>query len=174
MKKLITTLVGAVLLSFSSYAQPHPPDTLWTKTFGGSYWDYGCSIQQTSEGGYIIAGCTYSYGAGSYDVYLIKTGAETSVRDLIRKQSLEFRLYDNYPNPFNASTVISFELRVASDVKLIVYDVQGREVQSLVTGHLSLGYHKVVWNAEGFASGVYFARLESEGFNQMHKLLLIK
>jgi hypothetical protein len=50
-------------------------DTLWTRTYGGRSDDYGYSVQQTSDGGYIVAGTTYSFGAGGYDIYLIKTDA---------------------------------------------------------------------------------------------------
>ncbi|MBL7191840.1 T9SS type A sorting domain-containing protein [bacterium] len=85
-----------------------------------------------------------------------------------------YRASFHHPNPFNATTVISFDLRNAGDVSLIVYDIQGREVQSLVTGYLSLGYHEVVWNAESASSGIYFARLDAGGFAQTQKLLLIK
>jgi len=48
-------------------------DTLWTRTYGGSYWDEAYSVQQTADGGYIVAGYTYSFGAGWYDFYLVKT-----------------------------------------------------------------------------------------------------
>ena len=79
-----------------------------------------------------------------------------------------------FPNPFNNRSVVSFSLERAGEVSLKVYDVTGREVGSLVSGHLSLGYHEVVWNAEGMASGVYFVRMEAGGLVQARKILLIK
>ncbi|MBL7191616.1 T9SS type A sorting domain-containing protein [bacterium] len=97
-------------------------------------------------------------------------GGET-ISDIIPQKNA---LHPAYPNPFNAKTVISFELRDASEVSLVIYDVQGREVRSLVTGHLSLGEHEVVWDAEGMSSGIYFARLQAGDFTQTQKLLLIK
>ena len=84
------------------------------------------------------------------------------------------------PNPFNPSTTLSFDLPEAGEVRLAVYDVTGRTVESLVNSHLSLGYHEVVWNAEGMTSGVYFMRLdwvpaaESRHHSQVRKVLLLK
>ncbi|MBL7190545.1 T9SS type A sorting domain-containing protein [bacterium] len=78
------------------------------------------------------------------------------------------------PNPFNAKTVISYQLTADSYVELMVYDVQGREVQSLVTGHLSLGQNEVIWDAEDFASGIYFVRFQAGDLVESRKLLLIK
>ena len=79
-----------------------------------------------------------------------------------------------YPNPFNAATTLSFKLQAAGEVSLKVFDVTGREAASLVTGHWSLGYHEVVWDAEGSASGIYFVRLQAEGGVKSQKLLLLK
>lgn len=68
----IAILMGVVII-LVSLSQAQPPDTLWTAIYGGNNDEYGASVQQTSDGGYIVAGYTYSYGAGERDVYLIKT-----------------------------------------------------------------------------------------------------
>ncbi|MBL7191584.1 right-handed parallel beta-helix repeat-containing protein [bacterium] len=87
----------------------------------------------------------------------------------------ETSLHHPYPNPFNPSTVISFELKDAGEVSLIVYDIQGREVQTLVTGHLSLGYHEVVFDGTDLSSGIYFVRLTVDSRQStVKKMVLMK
>jgi hypothetical protein len=83
----------------------------------------------------------------------------------------DFRLV-NYPNPFNPSTTIRFSLPVAGEATVKVYDVLGRELETLIDGRLTAGEHEVRWNAFNRASGVYFCRLQSEGVNETRKLLL--
>jgi hypothetical protein len=83
-------------------------------------------------------------------------------------------LHLNYPNPFNPSTTISFSLPQTENITLKVYDVMGREVATLVEGRVEAGEHSVKWNAEGFASGVYFYQLRAGGFVETKRLVLIR
>ena len=87
-----------------------------------------------------------------------------------------YKLDQNYPNPFNPSTKIKFELPndVTGLVKLGVYDITGKEVAVLVNGALKGGQHEYTWNAEGFASGVYYYTLQSKGGLITKKMLLVK
>ncbi len=85
-----------------------------------------------------------------------------------------FELFPPFPNPFNASTTLTFELPNSSFVNILIYDVTGREVQSLVDGNLSSGQHSVVWDAEGLGGGVYFVQLHAGDFRQTRKMLLVK
>jgi alpha-galactosidase len=85
-----------------------------------------------------------------------------------------FRLDDNYPNPFNPTTNISFALSKNSYVSLRIYDVMGREVSVVFSGMLPAGFYTRQWNADNFASGVYFYRLQAESFTQIKKLVLLR
>lgn len=85
-----------------------------------------------------------------------------------------FALNQNFPNPFNPSTNISFDLPVASRVTLTVYNILGQEVVQLVDDYMEAGSHSVSWNASSVSSGVYFYRITAEAFNQTRKMVLLK
>jgi len=86
----------------------------------------------------------------------------------------EFSLFQNYPNPFNPFTNIKFALPSEAFVKLIIYDVTGREIEILVNGFTKSGYHEVNWDAKNVASGIYFYRIEAGTFTDEKKMVLIK
>ncbi|MCH7548923.1 MAG: T9SS type A sorting domain-containing protein [Candidatus Krumholzibacteriota bacterium] len=88
-------------------------------------------------------------------------------------------LYANYPNPFNPTTTIRFDMQTAATVKLSVYNIQGALVRTLVVGERGAGIHEEVWDGRDnggrlVASGVYFYRLEMSGFVRTRKMLLVK
>ena len=83
-------------------------------------------------------------------------------------------LAENYPNPFNPSTTIRFSLQEASTVTLEVYDLLGRRVSQLINGEMPAGTHNSVWDASGFASGIYLYRVTSGGQSVTGKMMLMK
>lgn len=87
---------------------------------------------------------------------------------------LSLCLSQNFPNPFNPVTTISYQLRVASGVSLKVYDVLGREAATLVNGRKPPGKYMLKWDASHLPSGVYFYRLQTDSFSETRKLVLVK
>jgi FlgD Ig-like domain len=90
----------------------------------------------------------------------------------------KFELKQNYPNPFNPETYISFSLPEASKVKINIYDINGRLINTLAEQEFSNGEHTLVWDGKDsrnnvVASGVYYYRLTSEAYNQIKKMTLI-
>ena len=86
-----------------------------------------------------------------------------------------FKLFSAYPNPFNPTTTIRFNLVVAqSTIDLCIYDINGRLVETLVNGELVVGEHEIQWNASQFSSGVYFVELVAGEKRQVQKLILLK
>ena len=88
--------------------------------------------------------------------------------------STVFSLSDNFPNPFNPTTTISFSLPYSSNVTLKIYNMLGKHIATLVDGTFSVGVHSVEWNASEYASGIYFYRLEAGSFVQTKKFMLMK
>jgi Fibronectin type III domain. len=86
----------------------------------------------------------------------------------------EYSISQNYPNPFNPSTKIIFALPQRALTKLIIYDLLGREVQTLINKELEAGYHEIYFDATNFPSGVYFYRIQSGNFIQTKKMILMK
>jgi Secretion system C-terminal sorting domain len=86
----------------------------------------------------------------------------------------EHMLYSNYPNPFNPSTGIRFDLPAASQVRLTVYDLSGREIEVLVNGMLEAGQYDVKWNAENYPSGVYIYKIDAGSYTASRKMVLLK
>jgi glucuronoarabinoxylan endo-1,4-beta-xylanase len=85
-----------------------------------------------------------------------------------------FALGQNYPNPFNPITVVSSQLPGASDVRLTVYDLLGREVAVLFDGHRAAGSYRDTFDGSGLASGVYIYRLTAGSYVDSRKALLMK
>lgn len=90
-----------------------------------------------------------------------------------------FGLSDNYPNPFNPSTQIRYEIPEAGEVSLVVYNVLGQEVRRLVQGQQSAGVYRVMWDGKDalgrpVSSGVYLYRLTSGTFSEARRMLLLK
>jgi hypothetical protein len=276
-------------------------DILWTRTYGGSGYDYARSVRQTTDGGYIVAGYTESFGAGGYDVYLVKLAGEGPEPDVsieivpddppvtvprggsfgftgrvtnntedpqttdvwimaagpservhgpfkefeniplapsqsrtrhlnqivpngaplgfysyiaycgdypsmitdssyfrievVRAEGsggsgwvltgsflegdladipFDFALLSNYPNPFNASTLISYELPADTHVKLEVYNISGQKVATLVDSKQYSGYRSVVWDASEVSSGLYFYKLTAGDFAEVKRMTLLR
>lgn len=98
----------------------------------------------------------------------------TDINDEISDLPEVYSLSQNYPNPFNPSTVIKYDLVETSKVKLVIYDILGRKVKTLVDKTQDAGSYKVNFDAKGIASGVYFYKIVAGEFSDIKKMLFIK
>jgi hypothetical protein len=140
----------------------------WTTMFGV---DEACALNRPLvEGEYIIP----TLLSGERPLLPTRVGRNTGVDEMVSPLPAEFVLHAPYPNPFNATTTLRFELPRAAMVTLKVYDILGREAAILLSDVKQAGRHTIVWNATDFPSGLYFAHLEAVDFIKTQKLLLIK
>ena len=101
-------------------------------------------------------------------------GFVTDVKDEANSQPSAYHLNQNYPNPFNPSTVISYSIPKAGMVTVKVYNMLGQEVQTLVNQFQTPGNHQITFNGSSLSSGVYFYRINSENYNMVRKMVLLK
>ena len=86
----------------------------------------------------------------------------------------EFALSAAYPNPFNPSTSMNLNLNEAGHVNVMVYNVLGQVVSTLVNDHMEAGYHSITWNASNIPSGMYLVRVQAGNNVETQKLMLLK
>ena len=150
-------------------------DSIWSRTVGGNLGDCGLSVEQTMDGGYIVTGYANKTENGASNLYLIRFEADVVlVENFAWQQPVTFSLYPSYPNPFNPVTNLTFALPKEEKISLIVYDIQGREVERIVDGWTPAGIYQMTFDASNLTSGIYFARLTAGGNQSIQKMLLLK
>jgi hypothetical protein len=198
---------GYIITGFKDYEfiPPFPPwsdlyliktdsmgDTLWTRAYGDTSLDAGASVQQTTDGGYIITGF-FSFDPDERDVYLIKTNEDgllgVEENNNAKLKIGNAKLLQNQPNPFHFSTVIRYQIPSTNHITLSIYDITGRLVETLVDKSQESGVYRVKWEGKGQSSGIYFYRLvagdpvllptgqagsEVEVFTSTRKLILLR
>jgi len=147
---------------------------------GGNSWiQQPVTTQNLNAVSFVSPDTGYIVGTGGVVLSTV-TGGATGIEDQSDNLLLkEMTLLPNYPNPFNPSTTLQFELQRRSNVLLQITDVSGRHVRTLVNDSRSAGHHEVKWDGRDDAgnsitSGVYLSRLESKGVVQSQKMLLVR
>jgi hypothetical protein len=157
-----TATFGSGYFDFYLVKADENGDSMWTRTYGGEWQEMVHDVKETADGGYAAVGYTLSYGAGAYDVCLVKTnqdGVVTATSDPAAAFIEQPELFQNYPNPFHTSSVIRWQAPKGGWQTLIDYDIMGREVATLVDEYRAAGIHMLKFDANGFASGVYCCKL---------------
>ena len=108
---------------------------------------------------------------GSLSVY---NGQLSEIKKIKQEIPSEYKLSQNFPNPFNPSTSIEYSLKGSGNITLRVFNAEGKLITTLFSGYLTAGSYKISWEAAGFSSGVYFYKLSSGSFTESRKMLLIK
>jgi len=160
---------------------------LYFSSDGGSTWDtvvadlpksqlaYNWTVPQTGTQQGVIKvlqdnqnGTPYSDNSGVFTIQIPTGISETG------SQSLQYKLFPAYPNPFNPETKIKYSLSQSGNISLIVYDVLGNEIQTLAIGEKSAGTYEVKFDGSDLPSGVYIYRLNAGEYRAVRKLVLLK
>lgn len=145
-----------------------------------AWWDGqllpGCPVTDTYATTGFAGVYAFSFSGASTTVDDFKVMAATTSAPEIAgaAQPRSIQIVSTYPNPFNPETTISFRSQQVSDASLIVYDVMGHPVATLLQGALSAGTHSVNFRAANLPTGTYFLRLEAAGMQDVRRITLVK
>ncbi|MCL5737508.1 MAG: T9SS type A sorting domain-containing protein [Bacteroidetes bacterium] len=155
-------------------------DTLWTEKWdyptGNQYEGSMTNIQDgffDNNGTLITAGYT-SVGPSNMVSFIKKYEFNITPVNEPKPVPTSFALSQNYPNPFNPTTTISYDLPTRTNVTLMVYNVLGQMVATLVNGEQTAGEHRATFDGSRFASGTYFYVLQAGSFRSVQKMMLVK
>ena len=96
------------------------------------------------------------------------------ITEVTEKSPRELKLFNNFPNPFNPSTTITFSIPEPENITIDIYNVSGQKIKSLINGSMSAGEHSVRWDAAGSPAGVYFYKIKAGKFERTMKMTLVK
>lgn len=150
--------------------------TLFKTTDGGHTWFQ----QQVSQFGQGFFRSLFAYNdsivwaVGNGKILFTETGGLANINQISSEIPNEFMLYPNFPNPFNPTTKIRFDVRNYTFVKLEIFDMLGRNVSTLINKRLQPGTYELSYDMSDLNSGVYFYKLSAESFSKTMKMLLLK
>jgi uncharacterized delta-60 repeat protein len=148
---------------------------IWSMRYNGSGNgdDIAFGLSYDIQGNIYVAG--RSYDASSFDDFVtLKYSTVSGIQQIGNISAGDYLLYDNYPNPFNPTTQIKFTIPVSSFVKLKVFDLMGKEVETLVNTRLNQGTYNVEFKPENLSGNIYFCRLEAGNSVQTKKMIFLK
>jgi hypothetical protein len=143
--------------------------------------DYGSTWIQKNQG--LIYGEIYSLlvsnnyifaGPGRYSLWKRPISNIIGIQKISNLIPDNFLISQNYPNPFNSTTKFKLQISKFSDVKIVIYDILGKEIATLLKQRLDPGIYEIIWDAVAYSSGIYYCQLISEDYSETKKVILLK
>ncbi|MBP9095379.1 MAG: T9SS type A sorting domain-containing protein [Ignavibacteria bacterium] len=156
---------------------------IYKTTNGGLNWGYQTPAPEVNSNETKFMRFTdknhlWSYSAFGYGFHTKIGGNDSTIYVGVQQISSEvpsnLKLYQNYPNPFNPTTKINYELRIADYVVLKVFDINGREISTLVNQKQSAGKYEYTFDGSFLSTGIYFYTLQTENYKETKKMMLVK